>query len=277
MVERMREPHEFLAEDVGRGDITSEALVSNQVASAIIVAKQDCVVAGMNVAAEIFRHSGLNTRIIVQDGLEVKKGTTVMEIDGPATALLGSERLALNFIQRLSGIATITRRLVDTCKFLNPNIKIAATRKTTPGLRKYEKDAVELGGGMRHREGLYDQFLIKDNHLQVVGSITEAIKKARKYRPGIKVEIEVTDIAGAEEAARGGADIIMLDNMKPAQARKAAARIRKINSKIVIEISGGITPKNIHRYAEFADVISLGWLTHSVKAVDFSLEIVKIR
>jgi nicotinate-nucleotide pyrophosphorylase (carboxylating) len=277
MVERMREPHEFLAEDVGCGDITSEALVSNQIARAIIIAKEDCIVAGMEVAAGIFRHEGLKVQIIVEDGANAMKGTTVMKIEGKARALLASERLALNFIQRLSGIATITRKLVDTCKPLNPNIKIAATRKTTPGLRKYEKDAVELGGGMRHREGLYDQFLIKDNHLQVVGSVTEAIKKARKYRPGVIVEIEVTDLAGAEEAAREGADIIMLDNMKPALARKAAARIREINSKITIEISGGITPKNILRYAEFADVISLGWLTHSVKAADFSLEIVEIR
>jgi nicotinate-nucleotide pyrophosphorylase (carboxylating) len=276
MVERMREPHEFLAEDVGCGDITSEALVSNQIARAIIIAKEDCIVAGMEVAAGIFRHEGLKVQIIVEDGANAMKGTTVMKIEGKARALLASERLALNFIQRLSGIATITRKLVDTCKPLNPNIKIAATRKTTPGLRKYEKDAVELGGGMRHREGLYDQFLIKDNHLQVVGSVTEAIKKARKYRPGVIVEIEVTDLAGAEEAAREGADIIMLDNMKPALARKAAARIREINSKITIEISGGITPKNILRYAEFADVISLGWLTHSVKAADFSLEIVEI-
>jgi nicotinate-nucleotide pyrophosphorylase (carboxylating) len=276
MVERMREPHEFLAEDVGRGDITSEALISNQIVRAIIIAKEDCVVAGMEVAAGIFRHEGLDVQIVVKDGTYAIKGTTVMKIEGRARALLGSERLALNFIMRLSGIATITRKLVDICKPLNPNIKIAATRKTTPGLRKYEKDAVELGGGIRHREGLYDQFLIKDNHLQVVGSISEAIKKARKYRPGIKVEIEVTNLAGAEEAAREGVDIIMLDNMKPAQAGKAAARIRKINPKIVIEISGGITPKNIHRYAEFADVISLGWLTHSVKATDFSLEIVEI-
>lgn len=277
MVECMRESHEFLAEDIGNGDITSEALVSNQIARAIIIAKEDCVVAGMDVAAKIFRHEGLDVQVLVKDGAFAIKGTTVMKIEGPAKALLGSERLALNFIQRLSGIATITRKLVDACKPLNPNIKIAATRKTTPGLRKYEKDAVELGGGMRHREGLYDQFLIKDNHLQVVGSVTEAIEKARNYRPGMKVEIEVTTLAQAEEAARERADIIMLDNMKPVQARKAAASIRKINPKIIIEISGGITPKNILGYAKFADVISLGWLTHSVKAVDFSLEIVEIR
>ena len=199
-----------------------------------------------------------------------------MEIQGPAPALLRTERLALNFIMRLSGIATVTGKLVDTCARINPNVRIAATRKTTPGLRKWEKDAVELGGGIRHREGLYDQFLIKDNHLKIVGSITGAVNKARKYRSGIKVEVEVTDLAGAEEAARAGADIIMLDNMASAQAREAAIRIREIGPKITIEISGGITPDNILEYAEFADVISLGWLTHSVKAIDFSLEIIDL-
>jgi nicotinate-nucleotide pyrophosphorylase (carboxylating) len=196
-----------------------------------------------------------------------------MEIYGPARALLGSERLALNFVMRLSGIATATRKLVDACRPLNPNIKIAATRKTTPGLRKFEKDAVELGGGIRHREGLYDQFLIKDNHLKIVGSVAEAVRLAKAYRPGMKIEVEVTDIKMAEEASYAGADIIMLDNMSPAQAAKAAAAIRNVNPKAIVEISGGITPDNIRGYAGFADVISLGWLTHSVRAVDFSLEI----
>ncbi|MDD4307490.1 MAG: carboxylating nicotinate-nucleotide diphosphorylase [Thermoplasmata archaeon] len=271
----MKQPHEFLEEDLGSGDITTEAIASGQHAIAVIIAKEDCVVAGMEVAAGIFRHSGLQSKILVRDGTEAKKGTLVMEISGSAAALLSCERLALNFIQRLSGIATVTRKLVNICKPLNPKLKIAATRKTTPGLRKWEKDAVELGGGVRHREGLYDQFLIKDNHLRLAGSITAAINKARNHTPGRKIEVEVTDLAGAEEAVRAGADIIMLDNMKPAQARKTAARIRELNRKIVIEISGGITPKNIHRYAEFADVISLGWLTHSVKAIDYSLEIVE--
>jgi nicotinate-nucleotide pyrophosphorylase (carboxylating) len=269
----MKAPHEFLEEDVGSGDITTEALVPARDVSAVILAKQDCIVAGMEIAAEIFRHQGLAVEILIPDGKRAEPGNVAMRVSGSARALLSSERLALNFIMRLSGIATITGRLVGECRKVNPGIKIAATRKTTPGLRKWEKDAVELGGGMRHREGLYDQYLIKDNHLALVGSITDAIAKARKHGKSKVVEVEVTDIAGAEEAARAGADIIMLDNMRPAPARKAATAIRGIDPKITVEVSGGITPKNILRYAEFADVISLGWLTHSVRAADFSLEI----
>ncbi|MFO7618146.1 MAG: carboxylating nicotinate-nucleotide diphosphorylase [Thermoplasmata archaeon] len=273
----MTEPHDFLAEDIGSGDITTEALVADRIAEAIILAKEDCVVAGMDVAEEIFRNAGLDVAVLIRDGHTVKKGNAVMKVGGKAAALLSSERLALNFIQRLSGIATQTRSLVDACRKINPSVNIAATRKTTPGLRKWEKDAVELGGGMRHREGLYDQYLIKDNHLKLVGSITEAVKRARAHGKAKIVEVEVTDIAGAEEAAKAGADIIMLDNMAPGMAREAAAAIRKVNPKIIVEVSGGINPDNILQYAEFADVISLGWLTHSVRAIDFSLEIVKIR
>ncbi|MFO7618243.1 MAG: carboxylating nicotinate-nucleotide diphosphorylase [Thermoplasmata archaeon] len=276
MVERMRAPHEFLAEDIGDGDITTQALVGEQIVEAVVLAKQDCVVAGMDVAAEIFGHAELDVRMQIKDGQRAKNGDAIMTIGGKASALLGTERLALNFIQRLSGIATITRELLESCRKVNPKVNIAATRKTTPGLRKWEKDAVELGGGKRHREGLYDQYLIKDNHLRLVGSITEAVAKARAHGRAKIVEAEVTDIAGAEEAASAGADIIMLDNMSPEMAGEATAAIRKINPKITVEVSGGINPDNILQYAEFADVISLGWLTHSVKAIDFSLEIVEI-
>lgn len=271
----MREPHEFLDEDIGPGDITTEALVPSMPVKAAIIAKQDCVVAGMAPAAEIFGHSGLAVRILVRDGSRAAVGDAVMLVEGDARALLGAERLALNFVMRMSGIATLTRGLVDRCRTVNPKIRIAATRKTTPGLRKWEKDAVELGGGIRHREGLYDQYLIKDNHLAIVGSIPEAVRMARAHGKSRIVEVEVTDLKGAKEAARAGADIIMLDNMRPGQARRAAAAARKLKPEVTIEVSGGITPANILRYAEFADVISLGWLTHSVKAADFSLEIIK--
>lgn len=269
----MRRPHDFLEEDLGTGDITTEALVPDLDVSAKIIAKENCIVAGMAIAAEIFTVEGLEVKILIMDGGSAKKGDVAMSIRGKAVALLRSERLALNFIMRMSGIATLTGELVSRCRKVNPKIKIAATRKTTPGLRKWEKDAVELGGGMRHREGLYDQFLIKDNHLRIVGSVSEAVTKARKHRPDLRVEVEVTNVGMAEEAAKAGTDIIMLDNMNPPMAEKAAALIRSLNPKITIEVSGGITPKNIMKYAKFADVISLGWLTHSVKAVDFSLEI----
>ncbi len=270
----MKEPHDFLAEDLGTGDVTTEALVQDLDVSAEIIAKENCIVAGMAAAAEIFMAEGLEVKILIKDGSGAKKGDVAMRIRGKAAALLRSERLALNFVMRMSGIATLTGELVGRCREVNPGIKIAATRKTTPGLRRWEKDAVELGGGMRHREGLYDQFLIKDNHLRIVGSVSEAVTKARKHRPDLRVEVEVTNLGMAEEAAKAGADIIMLDNMKPPMAEKAAALIRSINPKITVEVSGGITPKNIMKYAKFADVISLGWLTHSVKAVDFSLEII---
>jgi nicotinate-nucleotide pyrophosphorylase (carboxylating) len=272
MIERMK-ARDFLAEDVGTGDITTEALVPDVAVDSVIVAKEACVVAGMDAASEIFRGEGLEVKILIKDGSRAEKGDIAMEIRGRAAPLLRTERLALNFIQRMSGIATLTRELVEKCRPLNPEIRIAATRKTTPGLRKWEKDAVELGGGVRHREGLYDRFLIKDNHLRIVGSVTEAIKKARAHRPNLKVEVEVTDLRMAEEAARAGADIIMLDNMAPPAGEAAAALIRSIDAKIEVEVSGGITPGNIGEYAKFADVISLGWLTHSVRAVDFSLEI----
>ncbi len=267
------EPHEFLAEDLlDIGDITSQALISDEKIEAHIVAKEDCVVAGMLVASQIFEKEGIETQILVNDGETVIRGKPVMVLKGSAAAILKTERLALNFIQRLAGIATITRKLVDICKPLNPNVKIAATRKTTPGLRKFEKDAVEAGGGMRHREGLYDQILIKDNHLKIVGAVGLAVRKARESGLSKIIEIEVVNVAGAKEAAQEKADIILLDNMEPYKAKSIAEIIRKIHPQAVIEISGGINPDNIARYADFADVISLGWLTHSVKAVDFSME-----
>ncbi len=269
----MRSPRDFLEEDVGTGDVTTEALIGQADAEAEIAAKEGCVLAGIAVVKEIFEGEGLAVTVLAEDGARAEKGAAVMRIRGKAAAILRTERLALNFIQRMSGIATLTRELVDMCRAVNPKIQIAATRKTTPGLRKWEKDAVELGGGVRHREGLYDQFLIKDNHLRIVGSVAKAVERARSHRPDLRVEVEVTDVGMAEEAASAGADIIMLDNMKPDAAGKAAALIRSVDPRITVEISGGITPKNIMKYAEFADVISLGWLTHSVKAVDFSLEI----
>ena len=271
------EPHEFLAEDLNQpGDITSQALVSDEKVKAHIIAKEDCIVAGMKVAGQIFEKEGIEIQILVNDGETVIEGKPVMSLQGSAAAILKTERLALNFIQRLSGIATLTRDLVDDCRTLNPEIKIAATRKTTPGLRKFEKDAVEAGGGTRHREGLYDQILIKDNHLKIVGSVDKAIKMARESGLSKIIEVEVISVAMAKEAAHAKPDIIMLDNMEPYMAKGVAEIIRKIHPEVIVEVSGGITPENITSYAGFADVISLGWLTHSVKAADFSLEFLEV-
>jgi len=271
------EPHEYLAEDLAdRGDITTQALISDQKVKAHIIANQDAIVAGMVIASQIFEKEGLHVTILVNDGESVIDGKPVMEISGKAAALLKTERLALNFIQRMSGIATVTRSLVNICRDINPNCKIYATRKTTPGLRKWEKDAVELGGGHRHREGLYDQILIKDNHLKIVGSITEAVKRARESGLSDIVEVEVKTNKEAKEAAQARADIIMLDNMEPYMAKSVAKHVREIHPGVKVEISGGITPDNIGLYASCADMISLGWLTHSVRAVDYSLEIVEV-
>jgi nicotinate-nucleotide pyrophosphorylase (carboxylating) len=172
----------------------------------------------------------------------------------------------------MSGIATLTNKLVEKCKKSNPKVEIAATRKTTPGCRYYEKKAVKIGGGIPHRYGLYDAILIKDNHIKMVGSVEECIKRVKKT--GKEIEIEVENIDDAMKAAKSGANIIMLDNFTPEDVKKAYKKIKKINKNIEVEVSGGIKPENITEYAKYAEVISLGMLTHSVKSVDFSLEII---
>jgi nicotinate-nucleotide pyrophosphorylase (carboxylating) len=263
----------FLSEDVGDGDITTEALVGDQRAIGIIRAKQDCIVAGLIEAQEVFVRMGLSARLVSVDGTPVKTGTEVMRVEGPAGAMLTSERLALNFIMLMSGIATATAELVKRAKAVNPNVRVAGTRKTTPGFRRYEKKAIVLGGGDPHRFRLDDQILIKDNHLRIVGSITEAIKRAKQYSFSKKVEVEAETLAQAEEAAKAGADAILLDNMTPKQAEEAYALIKKIHSDITVEVSGGIRPNTIASYAKHADVISAGYITHSAPAADFSMDI----
>jgi len=263
----------FLKEDLNeKGDITSDALLSDEEGVAYIKANENCLLAGVEEAAKVFERLGCRVNIIKKDGEGIKAGEKVMEIAGKMKNILAGERLALNFICRMSGIATLTHELTKLCRKKNPKVTIAATRKTTPGFRKYEKKAVAIGGGYPHRMGLYDGVLIKDNHLACI-SIREAIRKAKKL--GMEVEIEVESMEDAVIAAEEGADVIMLDNMPPAKAKLAATKAREINPEVKIEVSGGITPENIVNYT-FADRISLGWLTHSVKSKDFSLEIEKI-
>jgi len=263
----------FLKEDLNeKGDITSEALLADEEGVASIKAKENCVLAGTEEAASVFERLQCAVQPIKEDGDAVKAGEPVLEVRGKLKNILAGERLALNFMGRMSGIATLTRDLVELCRKKNPRVEIAATRKTTPGFRKYEKRAVEIGGGYAHRMGLYDGVLIKDNHLAAV-SLREAIRKARKL--GMEIEVEVETIDDAIIAAEEGADIIMLDNMHPAKGKLAASKIQKINPEIKIEVSGGITPETITNYT-FADRISLGWLTHSVKNMDFSLDIERI-
>lgn len=263
----------YLQEDLGQGDITSQALVDDREGRAVITAGQDGVLAGVEEAVEVFRRVGCSCHSLAADGEKVAQGQKVLEISGPLKGMLAGERLALNFLMRMSGIATLTRQTIDSCRKANPNVVIAATRKTTPGFRRYEKKAVRIGGGDPHRFGLDDAFLIKDNHLAVVGSVFQAVRRAQAFSFGKMVEIEVEDLEAAKEAARASADIIMLDNMTPAKAKECYLAIKGIDQRITVEVSGGITPKNAKTYAHYADVISMGALTHSAPAMHLSMHI----
>lgn len=264
----------FLKEDLGReGDITSESLFTNEDAQAEIIAKEDCIVAGLEEMGIIFKRTGSETRPQTNDGDFVKRDTIVAKIKGPIRSILKGERLALNMMGRMSGIATETKKLVDICQKNNPNVTIAATRKTTPGFRKYEKKAVVIGGGEPHRFGLYDAVMIKDNHLKLIASVEEAIQRVNKKIHNKIIEIEVENEKDALIAAKLDVGVIMLDNFGSDLGKNTAKKIRKTNPNILIEVSGGITQKNIEEYASFADRISLGCLTHSTKSKDFSLEI----
>ncbi len=263
----------YLREDLGDGDITSEALLDGEETVAQIVCKEDCVLAGIREAEFLFDHQGLLVDIHHEDGDRILEGAVILTIRGEAASIFKAERLALNILMRMSGIATLVSELTRLCHTANPEVRIAATRKTTPGFRVFEKRAVRLGGGDPHRMALDDAVIIKDNHIKAVGTVTEALTRAKRVSFSKKVEIEAQTMEQAVEAATVGADIIMLDNMDPELAEKAAMAVRDINPHICIEISGGITPDNAMNYATFADVISLGWITHSVRSVDFSLNV----
>ena len=265
----------FLREDLeDKGDITSDSLFTDEISKAHIISKKKCIVAGLGEAKKVFKKTGATTKLFVTDGDMVDEKKVVAEISGPIRSILKGERLALNFICKMSGIATETRKLVDKCRAINPSVNIAATRKTTPSFRKYEKKAVILGGGEPHRYGLFDAVLIKDNHIRVVGSVEDAIKRAKQKVHDKVIEVEVENEKDALVAAEMKVDVIMLDNFTPDVGERVARKIREINRDVLVEISGGVTPDNIVEYASFADRISLGYLTHSVKSIDFSLEIV---
>jgi len=265
----------FLKEDFGNeGDITSENLFNSETAEAKIISKENCIIAGLDELKIVFKKTGAKTKLKVKDGDSIKKNQIIAEIQGPIISILKGERLALNFISKMSGIASETKKLINKCKKINPNIKIAATRKTTPGFRKYEKKAVILGGGEAHRYGLYDLVMIKDNHIKFTGSLEKTINKIIKKISNKTIEVEVENKRDALVAVKQKIDVIMLDNFNPYDAENTVKEIRKINNKILIEISGGINKNNIVEYVSFADRISLGYITQSVKAKDFSLEII---
>lgn len=267
----------FLDEDVGAGDVTTGAIARGEKLHAAMLCKERCVAAGLAEAAEVFTRLGAKAKVIGKDGDWIDGGKVALEVDGSAQAVLSGERTALNIVMRMSGIATKTRMLVDACRAVNPKIKIAATRKTTPGFRKYEKRAVVLGGGWPHRSGLYDMVLVKDNHVRLAGGVAEAVRRVKTGAPaGFRVEVEVTTFDEAVAAAKMGVDIIMIDNASPAEGSRIAAEIRKLAPTTEIEASGGITEENAADYAAWADIVSLGSLTHSYDSCDFSLEVTRV-
>ena len=271
----MNDIDRFLREDLGdEGDITSDSLFFDENAKAQIFTKEDCIIAGLDEIKDVFDKTGANIEFKFNNGDFVKKNTMVAKLNGSVRSILKGERLAINIISRMSGIATETNRLVKICKSINPKITVAATRKTTPGFRKYEKKAVVIGGGESHRFGLYDAVMIKDNHIKLIGSVEKAIKKIMENVHNKVIEIEVENEKDAITAAGLNVDVIMLDNFDPKTGEKIAKKIKQLNQNVIIEISGGITPSNIKKYASFADRISLGYITHSIKSIDFSLEII---
>jgi len=264
-----------LLEDIGTGDITTDSIIpSNLKAKGIIKTSEQGVVAGLDIACLVFQK--LDSKIIFQkkikDGTKVARDKVLAEITGSAQTILKGERVALNFLQRMSGIATITSKFCQEVKDFP--VRIVDTRKTTPGLRILEKYAVRMGGGYNHRFGLYDAVLIKDNHIAVAGGIKSAVNSVRKQiSHTVNIEVEVENLSQLQEALEMKVDIIMLDNMDLDTMREA---VKIVKSKALIEASGGITLEKVRKIAQTGvDLISIGALTHSVKSLDISMEILK--
>jgi len=267
-----REPvRRALAEDLGWGDVTTEATVDSALrARGVILAKCDCVIAGLDIAAEAFRQLDPGAVFTVHhgDGERCGPGTVVAEVHGAAAAMLTAERTALNFLQRLSGIATATRKYVDAT---GGKITILDTRKTTPTLRALEKYAVRAGGGTNHRDGLDDGILIKDNHIRLAGGVAEALARMKAARQEMPIEIEAQSLEQVDQAIAAGADIILLDNLSLDEVREG---VRRIGGRAKVELSGGVTLERIPELAATgADYISVGALTHSALAADLSFEL----
>ncbi len=260
-------------EDTIHGDVTSEAVIpENMEAEGVIIAKDHCVLAGVEYVKENLERMGFEVDCL-KDGARVDAGTEIMWIRGNARKILSVERTVLNILGRMSGIATETRRVVEKVHELNQHVRVAATRKTLWGY--LDKKAVEIGGGDTHRWNLGDMVMIKDNHIALVG-LEEAVKRAKKVSFTKKIEVEVANEEDAIKAAELGADIIMLDNLPPEDVSKIAGKLRKY--PVIIEISGGITPENIVDYAACdIDIISMGYLTHSTKQANFSMELHPLR
>jgi nicotinate-nucleotide pyrophosphorylase (carboxylating) len=267
--------------DLGFEDITTRALIpAGMQVKGQIISKEEGIVAGVKLAVEIFTEFGVETKIMKNDGEKIKKDQVIMELSGDPHNILSLERTVLNLMMRMSGIATLTSKLVELVKNVNPDVIVAGTRKTTPGLQFFEKDAIRSGGGDTHRYRLDDGILIKDNHLALGGDVAEAVSRARKYASFTKkIEIEVENTDETLQAARAGADIIMLDNMTPEEVMNVLSVLEKekLRGNIIIEVSGGINPENIVDFAKTGvDVISTGYMTHSARSLDLSLELHKM-
>jgi len=270
---------DFLEEDVGLGDITTEAVVpSGTKTRAQIVMKEASVVAGLSEVGILFETLGTKFAAKAKDGDEVASGAIVAYVEGDGRVVLETERTVLNILMRMSGIATATRNLVKKVKGAGLDVRIAATRKTAPGLRYFDKKAVVIGGGDPHRFRLDDAYLVKDNHIRIAKGMRHAIERIRSVASFPKtLEVEAKTLEQAVEAAELGVNAVMLDNMTPKEAEKTmkALTAKNLRNKTLIEISGGVSEENLLEYARLRpDVISLGSLTHSVRAVDMSLEVI---
>jgi len=269
----------FLAEDIGYGDITTNALIDSELrAEGRVVCRENTVIAGIEESLVLLEIVGCQGTARAHDGERVRSGTMILSARGPARALLGVERTLLNLMSHMMGVATATADLVSIAdKESHGRVRIACTRKTLPGLRYFEKRAVQLGGGDTHRLRLDDAVLIKDNHLALTGSITESIRKARGAVSFTKkIEVEVTIPDQAKEAAKAGADIILLDNMTPKEVERSVAILKTENLRdhVLLEASGGIRKENLASYVKTGvDIISVGAITHSTPAIDLSMEI----
>lgn len=279
-LERRNSILRFLVEDIGSGDITSSSIVpTNKIVNAVILCNDlnEAVTCGLHDAEVVFELCNCEAHPLMNDGSIVRKGDAVMQIRGDARSVLKAERTALNLIMRMSGIATITREFVNLTHKYYPEVKIAGTRKTAPGLRYFDKKAISIGGGYSHRMRLDDMVLIKDNHLAAAESIERTIQTAKdNVGSAIRIECEVKSIEEAVRAAKAGVDVVMLDNFSPSEAERGVRAIRELHScdEVEIELSGGINLGNVINYAKAKpNIISVGYLTHSSKAIDYSLSI----
>jgi nicotinate-nucleotide pyrophosphorylase (carboxylating) len=268
---------EMLAEDLGFADVTSEALVpARAIARAEIVARQSGILAGVEEATFAFEELGVHVKVMKAEGENIKVGDVLMRLEGQARSIFAAERVALNLLMRMSGVATATRKMLELAREVNPKVVVAATRKTLPLFSYFDKRAVRVGGGDPHRFGLDDCVLIKSPHVKLTGSVNEAVKRARRTSFTKKIEIEVRSAKDALEASRFGADIVMLDNVPPAEVKRTIELLERagLRERVLVEASGGIEPSNVVSYAATGvDIVSSSYMTFEAPALDINLGI----